>query len=194
MMAYLKWIVAVAGVGVLVWLVVGTGRLAEAPADTARADARGPDAAAPPPADACPSDAPAASLNYTLKNADDVPVSLADYKGKVVLLDFWATWCGPCKVEIPGFVELQERYGKDGLQILGVSVDDTADKLKPYVADMKMNYPVLQGLGHDDLLDEYGPMLGIPVAVIISRDGKVCARHTGLTSKETFEEQIKALL
>jgi peroxiredoxin len=146
------------------------------------------------PADACPADAPPAKLDFTLKNLDDAPVRLADYKGKVVLLDFWATWCGPCKVEIPGFIELQDQYGKDGLQILGVSVDDTVDKLKPYAAEMKMNYPILQGLGHDDLHDEYGLMLGIPVSVIISRDGKLCARHAGLTSKETFEAQIKALL
>ncbi len=190
MMAYVRWGVAVAGVGALAWLIAGSGL----PGARRPADAPTTAAATPPPAGACPADAPAATLDFTLKNVDDAPVSLADYKGKVVLLDFWATWCGPCKVEIPGFIELQERYGKDGFQVIGVSVDDTADKLKPYVAEMKMNYPVLQGLGHDDLLDAYGPMFGIPVSVVISRDGKVCARHTGLTDKETFEQQIKALL
>lgn len=190
MKGYVRWIVAVAGVGALAWLITGSGlpgmrRPASAPSSAA---------ATPPPADACPADAPPAALDFTLKTVDETPVSLADYKGKVVLLDFWATWCGPCKVEIPGFIELQDKYGKDGFQVLGVSVDDTADKLKPYVAEMKMNYPVLQGLGHDDLLDAYGPMFGIPVSVVISRDGKVCARHTGLTDKATFEQQIKALL
>ena len=129
-----------------------------------------------------------------MKDVENTDVNLADYKGKVVLLDFWATWCGPCKVEIPGFIDLQEKYGRDGLQVVGVSVDDTVDKLQPYVAEMKMNYPVLQGLGHDDLMDAFGPMLGIPVSVIISRDGKICAKHTGLTAKDTFEAQIKALL
>jgi len=143
---------------------------------------------------ACPADAPAASFNFTLKNIDDKPVNLADYKGKVVLLDFWATWCGPCKVEIPWFIEFQERYGNQGFQVIGVSVDDKPEQLRPYVAEMKMNYPVLQGLGHDDLMDAFGPILGIPVSTIISRDGKICARHTGLSSKEVFEEQIKALL
>lgn len=203
-MTHVKWIVAGAGVLVLAWLVSGSmivgkrsaGESADAaaPASTessARADGTTAD---PTPADACPADAPLAKLDYTLKSLDDAPVRLSDYKGKVVLIDFWATWCGPCKVEIPGFIELQDRYGKAGLQILGVSVDDTLDKLKPYAAEMKMNYPVLQGLGHDDLHDEYGLMLGIPVSVIISRDGKLCARHAGLTSKETFEAQIKALL
>jgi peroxiredoxin len=174
--SYARWTIAAAGALALAWLVAG----AEIP--WARSGG------------VCPADAPAAALDFTLKNVDNAAVNLADYKGKVVLLDFWATWCGPCKVEIPGFIDLQEKYGRDGLQVVGVSVDDTVDKLKPYVADMKMNYPVLQGLGHDDLMDAFGPMLGIPVSVIISRDGKVCAKHTGLTSKDTFEAQIKALL
>ena len=78
--------------------------------------------------------------------------------------------------------------------MVGISVDDTVDKLEPYVRDMKMNYPVLQGLGHDDVQDAYGPILGIPVSVLISRDGKVCATHTGLTGKDIFEREIKALL
>ena len=122
-------------------------------------------------------------------------MTLSDYKGKVVLLDFWATWCGPCKVEIPGFIDLQEKYGKDGFQVVGVSVDDTVDKLQPYVADMKMNYPVLQGLGHDDVLDAFGPMFGIPVSVMISRDGKICAKHIGLHRQgHVSRREIKALL
>jgi cytochrome c biogenesis protein CcmG/thiol:disulfide interchange protein DsbE len=185
--SYARWTIAAAGALALAWLVVG----AEMP--WARADRPGRTAAATP-GEGCPIDAPAAAFDFTLKNVENNAVNLADYKGKVVLLDFWATWCGPCKVEIPGFIELQQKYGADGLQVVGISVDDTVDKLKPYVAEMKMNYPVLQGLGHDDLMDAFGPMLGIPVSVIISRDGKVCAKHTGLTAKDTFEAQIKALL
>ena len=131
---------------------------------------------------------------FELKDSEGRAVQLADYKGKVVLLNFWATWCGPCKVEIPHFVEFQEKYGSKGLQIVGISVDDTVDKLTPYVKDMSMNYPVLQGLGHDDVQDAYGPILGIPVSVMISRDGKVCATHTGLTSKDVFEKEIQSLL
>ena len=143
---------------------------------------------------ACPADAKPANLNFTLNDMKNKPVRLSDFKGKVILLDFWATWCGPCKIEIPWFAEFQTRYGKNGLQVIGVSVDDTLDKLTPYVRDMKMNYPVLQGLNHDDIQDAYGPMWGIPVTVLISRDGKVCGKHTGLSSKEAFEEEIKALL
>lgn len=186
--AYMRWVVAAAGVASLAWLVLAARAPRSGGLDRTAATGSAPSA------EACPVDAPDAPLDYTLKNVDDQPVRLADLKGKVVLLDFWATWCGPCKVEIPGFVELQNRYGKDGLQIVGVSVDDTPDKLKPYIADMKMNYPVLQGLGHDDMLDAFGPMLGIPVSVIISRQGKICHRHMGLVEKEIFEQQIKGLL
>ena len=143
---------------------------------------------------ACPVDAKPANLDFTLKDVNGRDVTLSAYKGKVILLDFWATWCGPCKVEIPWFVELQTKYGKDGLQTLGVSVDDTVDKLKPYVNQLKMNYPVLQGLGHDDVQDAYGPLWGIPVTVVISRAGKICKKHIGFSTKESFENEIKSLL
>jgi thiol-disulfide isomerase/thioredoxin len=142
----------------------------------------------------CSATAKPANLNFALKDVDNKDVRLADFKGKVILLDFWATWCGPCKVEIPWFVEFQNKYGQQGFQVLGVSVDDTVDKLRPYVSSMKMNYPVLLGLDHDDLMDAYGPMLGIPVSVVISRDGKICSKHTGLTGKDEFENDIKSLL
>lgn len=150
--------------------------------------------AAAPGTAACPADAKTANFNFTLKDVDNTPVKLTSLKGKVVLLDFWATWCGPCKIEIPWFIEFQKRYGASGLQVVGVSVDDPLSKLKPYVAQMKMNYLVLQGLDHDDMQDAFGPFMGIPVTVVISRDGKMCAKHVGLTSKEAFEREIKALL
>ena len=147
-----------------------------------------------PETSACPANAKPANLKFTLKDVNGKSVTLSSLKGKVVLLDFWATWCGPCKIEIPWFIEFQNKYGAAGLQVVGVSVDDTIDKLKPYVADMKMNYPILQGLGHDDVQDAFGPIWGIPVTVVISRDGKICTKHTGMSSKESFENQIKALL
>ena len=147
-----------------------------------------------PATSGCPANAKSANMNFTLKDVDGKDVKLASLKGKVVLLDFWATWCGPCKIEIPWFIEFQKTYGKDGLQVVGVSVDDTQAKLKPYVAQMKMNYPVLQGLDHDDIQDAYGPLFGIPVTVVISRDGKICAKHIGLSSKDAIEREIKSLL
>ena len=151
-------------------------------------DAAGPETAS------CPANAKPANLNFTLKDLENKDVTLSAFKGKVILLDFWATWCGPCKIEIPWFMEFQQKYGKSGLQVVGVSVDDTLAKLKPYVTQMKMNYLVLQGLDHDDLQDAYGPLFGIPVTAVISRDGKICSKHTGLSSKDRFETEIKSLL
>jgi thiol-disulfide isomerase/thioredoxin len=142
----------------------------------------------------CPANAKPANLNFTLKDVEGKTVRLADYKGKVILLDFWATWCGPCKVEIPWFVEFQKTYGVKGLQVVGVSVDDTVEMLRPYVSSMKMNYPVLQGLHHDEIQNAYGPLWGIPVTIVISRDAKICAKHSGISSKENFEKEIKSLL
>jgi thiol-disulfide isomerase/thioredoxin len=150
--------------------------------------------ASAPPGAACPANAKSANLNFTLKDINNKDVSLASYKGKVVLLDFWATWCGPCKIEIPWFVEFQQKYGSRGLQVVGVSIDDTVDKLKPFATQFKMNYTILQGLDHDDVQDAYGPMFGVPVTVLISRDGKICLKHVGLGSKPDFENAIKSLL
>jgi thiol-disulfide isomerase/thioredoxin len=134
-----------------------------------------------------------APLQFTLKDMNGADVKLASFKGRVILLNFWATWCGPCRAEIPSLVELQRQYGKD-VVILGVSVDDPVEKLKPYATDMKMNYPVLVGNGREDFQDAYGPLWGIPVSVFIDRDGKIAKRHSGIASKEQFERQIKALL
>jgi thiol-disulfide isomerase/thioredoxin len=191
----IRWVIAIVGVAALAALTVTTQMPWLTKHETKmveqRSAPRGEEAAAML---SCPADAKPANLNFTMKDVAGKNVTLADFKGKVMLLDFWATWCGPCKVEIPHFIEFQEKYGAKGFQVVGISVDDTAEKLEPYVRDMKMNYPVLQGLNHDDVQDAYGPILGIPVSVLISRDGKVCATHTGLTDKGVFEREIKALL
>ena len=122
-----------------------------------------------------------------------VDVHLESFKGKIILVNFWATWCGPCRAEIPALVELQEQY-KDDLVILGLSVDDTAEKLLPYAAEFKMNYPVLVGNGREDVQEAFGPLFGIPVSVIIGRDGVIAKKHSGIATKEQIEREIKTLL
>ena len=138
----------------------------------------------------------AAPLNFTLKDMNGVDVKLASFKGKPIVMNFWATWCGPCRAEIPSLVELNKQYGEAGkdVVILGISVDDPVEKLKPYAAQMKMNYPVLVGNGRDDVQDAFGPLWGIPVTVFIDREGRIAKKHSGIASKEQFEQEIKALL
>jgi thiol-disulfide isomerase/thioredoxin len=143
---------------------------------------------------ACMADAKPANFDFKVKDVDGNEVSLSSYKGKVVLLNFWATWCGPCKAEIPGFVRLQEKYRDKGLVIVGYSVDDTADKAKAYAAEYKMNYPILLGEGREDVQDAYGPIWGIPASFIISKDGKVCRKHMGIAPEAVFEKEVAALL
>ena len=144
---------------------------------------------------ACMADAKPANWDFKLKDLEGKEVSLASYKdsGKVILLNFWATWCGPCKAEIPGFVELQEKY-KDKLTIIGYSVDDTAELAKKYADEYKMNYPILLGEGREDVQDAYGPIWGIPATFIISKDGKVCRKHMGIAPKAVFEKEVVALM
>jgi thiol-disulfide isomerase/thioredoxin len=144
-----------------------------------------------------PEDAAAAGkparLDFQLKDMNGVDVKLESFKGKVILLNFWATWCGPCKAEIPSLVELQEKYADD-LVVLGFSVDDPAEKMKPYAEEYKVNYPLLVGNGREDVQNAFGPLLGIPVSVIIGRDGIIAKKHTGIATKEQFEREIQALL
>ena len=135
-----------------------------------------------------------APLDFVVKDMNGADVKLADYKGKVVMLNFWATWCGPCKVEIPMFTELQTKYKDQGLAFLGISVDDAPEQLRPFAQEYRMNYPVLVGDGRDDVQNAFGPMFGIPVTLLIARDGTICTRYLGPRPKERFERDIKALL
>ena len=133
-----------------------------------------------------------APLHFTLKDMNGADVKLASFKGKVILLNFWATWCGPCKAEIPSLVELQHQYGDD-LVVLGFSVDDPVEKMRPYAAQYKINYPLLVGLGHDDVMEAYGAQMLIPVTWFINADGTVSHSEAGIHPREWFDAQIRAL-
>jgi thiol-disulfide isomerase/thioredoxin len=134
-----------------------------------------------------------AAPDFTLKDADGKPVSLADYKGKVVLLDFWATWCGPCKIEIPWLIEFQRNYKDRGFTVIGVSMDEEGwEVVKPYITRKMVNYPVVIG---DEKLDQlYGGIESLPTAVFIDKEGRIANVHVGLTPKAEFISEIEALL
>lgn len=134
-----------------------------------------------------------APMHFTLKDMNGVDVKLSSFKGKIVMLNFWATWCPPCKVEIPDLIELQKQYGDD-LVILGVSIDDTPDQLKPFASEYHVNYPMLVGKGRDDVIEAFGGTWALPSTAIIGRDGKIAQKHTGIRSREQFESDIKGLL
>lgn len=144
----------------------------------------------------CDKNPKAANLNFVLKDSAGKDFNLASQKGKVILLDFWATWCPPCKVEIPWFVEFQRLYGPKGFIVIGVSVDDPAAKLKPFGDEYKVNYPLLVGDGRADIKGPrgYNAAWGLPKTFVIARDGSICKTHIGLSRKEYFEQQIKSLL
>jgi thiol-disulfide isomerase/thioredoxin len=145
-------------------------------------------------AGACDPNAKPANFSFTMKDVNGNDVKLSSYKGKVILLDFWATWCGPCKLEIPWFIEFQQKYKDRGFTVIGISSDDELATLKPFVAQYKMNYPVLQGLGRDDVHEAFGPVYGLPTTLLIGRDGKICKKHMGLSPKAEFEKEILGLL
>lgn len=131
--------------------------------------------------------------DFKLKDANGSTVQLSDYRGKVVLLNFWATWCGPCKIEIPWFMEFQQQYKDQGFEVLGVAMDDDGwAAVKPYVAEHKMNYRVL--LGNDEVANLYGGIDSLPTTFVINREGKVVDTHVGLIGKDDYISEIKGLL
>jgi peroxiredoxin len=131
--------------------------------------------------------------NFSLKDSDGRTVKLTDYEGKVVLLNFWATWCGPCKVEIPWFIQFERKYKGDGFAVVGVSMDEDGwDAVKPFVADEGINYRVL--LGNDTVANLYGGVDSLPTTFLIDRQGRIAKVHIGLVSKSVYENDLNKLL
>ena len=129
---------------------------------------------------------------FALPLLDGGQLRLSSYRGKVVLLDFWATWCVPCREETPHFVELQRKYGDRGLQIIGISMDDSPDPVRPFVQQFQVNYPVVMGTA--DVGSAYGGVLGLPIAFLIDREGRIQAKHMGATDASVFEKDVASLL
>jgi peroxiredoxin len=134
------------------------------------------------------------AANFTLVDSNGSSVKLSDYRGKVVLLNFWATWCGPCALEIPWFIEFEQQFKSQGFAVVGVSMDEDGwTAIKPYVAEHKINYRVL--LGNESVSTLYGGVDSLPTTFIIDRDGKVAfAPHVGLAGKNEYLKEIQSLL
>ena len=131
--------------------------------------------------------------DFSLESLDGKSLRLSDLRGKAVLLNFWATWCGPCKIEMPWFVDLQNQYGSQGLQIVGVAMDDASkEDISKFAKDMGVNYPIL--IGKESVGDQYGGVPALPESFLISRDGKIVDKIIGLRGKAEIEDAVKKAL
>ena len=130
--------------------------------------------------------------DFTVTDIDGKKLSLSDYRGKVVLLDFWATWCTPCRAEIPHFVEMQQTLGPQGFQVVGISMDDEAKPVKAFYQQYRMNYPT--AVGDDKLAQSFGGVLGLPVNFLIDRDGRIVKKYLGATDVTVFDKDVADLL
>ena len=166
----------------------------------ARADTSGAAAERKAPRENQPAFAP----DFSLKDVNGTTVHLSDYKGKVVLLDFWATWCGPCKIEIPWFMEFEQQFKDRGFAVLGVSMDEGGwDDVKPYIQERKINYRIL--MANDDVTQAYtkvshqigieGAVDSLPTTLLIDRSGRIATVHVGLEKgKNEIRDEIESLL
>jgi thiol-disulfide isomerase/thioredoxin len=134
-----------------------------------------------------------AAPEWQLNDPDGKAVKLSDFKGKVVILDFWATWCPPCRAEIPGFISLQKQYAAQGLTVVGVSLDtDGASVVKSFMKRVGMNYPVV--IGDEKIASNYGGITAIPTTFVLDRNGNIVTSHQGYASQVVFESEIRPLL
>jgi peroxiredoxin len=133
---------------------------------------------------------PAPALNLTDLSGNTINPS--NLKGKVVLVNFWAAWCEPCRDEVPQFVALQEKYRARGFESMGISMDDSERTLREFCREYKVNYPVI--MGSQKIAEGFGGVLGLPTTFLIGRDGLIHARHAGTTDFSKLEQEIAALL
>lgn len=131
--------------------------------------------------------------DFSLPDAEGRPVQLSALRGRVVLLNFWATWCPPCRAEIPWFADFQQKYAARGLSVVGISMDEGGwDEVRPYIAKLGINYPVV--IGNDELAKLYGEVNSLPATLIIDRQGRVAEAHMGLVSRDVYEKEIQKAL
>ena len=169
-----KWAAAAAA---LAFLLAGCSKLSRSPADAA---VKSDQDRKPAPA-------------FSLTDASGAAVNLADYRGKVVLLNFWATWCGPCQIEIPWFIEFEQKYKDRDFAVLGVSFDDDGWKsVRPYIASHKINYRIM--IGTEKMSQLYGGVDSLPTTFILDRQGRIAAQHLGLVDKSDYQNEILKLL
>ena len=177
---------AISGVAVIVAVIMLINRFTGDPAPQAEQQFHN----MPSPSTEAGSPAP----DFKLKHVNSGERSIASYKGKVLMLNFWATWCGPCKMEIPDFIELQKEYGGKGFAILGVSLDQPGeeDAVRDFVKAKGLNYDVVMGNGA--VADAYGGVRSIPTTFLIDQEGRIRAQHVGLQPKEVWVKEIEKLL
>ncbi|MDY6844154.1 MAG: TlpA disulfide reductase family protein [Thermodesulfobacteriota bacterium] len=136
---------------------------------------------------------PTCAPDFALKDLEEKVVKLSDFKGKVVILNFWAMWCPPCRKEIPDLIDLYKTYKESNVQVIGISLDEMrTKKLKSFVQTYRINYPIL--LGNRKVVRDYGGIIGIPTSFIIDKKGVIYNRYSGYQKKEAFEQAIKKLL
>jgi cytochrome c biogenesis protein CcmG/thiol:disulfide interchange protein DsbE len=130
---------------------------------------------------------------FVLSDANGSPVRLSDYRGKVVVLDFWATWCTGCKVEIPWFMEFQNKYKSQGLTTIGAAMDDEGwEKVRPFVNEHPFNYPIVAG--NAAAMAKQFNIAGLPLTLLIDREGKIADAHAGMVDKDGWEQEVRKVL